>query len=299
MSPTPLQIVTRGTSEGTAPGDVTPCGPAGVWACDFYVSGIEDGAEVPGGYRLGRLTNIDHHAPGARMAKRVSSATLARLQVLALGVPPAGDVVVVNHTDCDSVLSSGIMSGRLEPLMEFSDAAIAADHTGAANPIADLLQALDSRKDLDLSFAALERLLAGEAQPAEVVKALGKRLAKREKAREMVAAGTLQRIGGLYWGVLDDAVDGELFPALLPDATAIMLASPFPGKPGWWEVKVRLGLAAPEGLWLNRLQIDGFDPSYGGRWNAGSNKRRDGTELAPEAYAEHLGQRLSWYRVPA
>ena len=265
---------------------------AGVWACDFYVTGAEGGAEMPGGYQLGRIRNIDHHAPTPRMARRVSSGTLARVQVLAEGLPPVDDLIVVNHTDCDSVLSSGIMSGRLEPLEVFSDAAIAADHTGEANAIADLLQALDSRKDLEVSFAALERLLTGVPQPSEVRAALDARLAKRARACELVVGGRMQRSGALYWAALESEVDGELFPALLPDAVAIMLASPMPEKMGRWGVKVRLGLGATEGLWLSRLGIEGFDRNYGGRWNAGSNKRGGGTETPPERYAELLRERL-------
>ena len=49
---------------------------------------------------------------------------------------------------------------------------------GEANAIADLLQALDSRKDLEVSFAALERLLTGVPQPSDVQAALDARLAR-------------------------------------------------------------------------------------------------------------------------
>ena len=52
-------------------------GSEAVFACDCYVSGIENGMEVPGGYQLGRVTNVDHHAPTTRMQQVISSANLA------------------------------------------------------------------------------------------------------------------------------------------------------------------------------------------------------------------------------
>lgn len=46
------------------------------------------------------------------------------------GIASPADCVVINHTDCDSVLSSAIIRGILPPEKRFGDAAIAADHTG-------------------------------------------------------------------------------------------------------------------------------------------------------------------------
>ena len=57
---------------------------------------------------------------------------------------------------------------------------------------------------------------------------------------------------------------------------------------------MRLGLAAPAGFSLHALKTDDFDPDYGGRWNAGSNKRgRVGTLLSPETYAANLARALN------
>ena len=93
-----------------------------ICACDFYVEGAEAGVEVPGGYQLGGILSIDHHAPGSRMARVVSSANLAIAHVRQSGLP-AGQIVI-NHTDCDSILSSGVAAGRLEPADHFGEAAI-------------------------------------------------------------------------------------------------------------------------------------------------------------------------------
>jgi hypothetical protein len=43
-----------------------------------------------------------------------------------------------------------------------------------------------------------------------------------------------------------------------------------------------------QGSSLHDLGIAEFDPSYGGRWNAGSNERRGGTTLSPDEYREDL-----------
>jgi hypothetical protein len=84
-----------------------------ICACDFYVSGAEHGQEVAGGFLLGDVLNIDHHAPSPRMDRAVSSATLAIAHLRAAGRPHG--TIVLNHTDCDSILSAGIASGRLAP----------------------------------------------------------------------------------------------------------------------------------------------------------------------------------------
>jgi hypothetical protein len=43
--------------------------------------------------------------------------------------------------------------------------------------------------------------------------------------------------------------------------------------------------AAPAGLSISRLGITEFDPGYGGRWNAGSN--RESTDYA-DGFADHV-----------
>ena len=44
----------------------------------------------------------------------------------------------------------------------------------------------------------------------------------------------------------------------------MVIVSPCRKRPDRWLVKTRLGLAAPEGLSLEDLGIEDFDPSYGG-----------------------------------
>jgi hypothetical protein len=84
-------------------------------ACDFYVDGSEHGREVPGGYEIGSILNVDHHAPSERMARQISSTNLAIDHVRRFGPAKPDTLVVISHTDCDSVLSSCIMAGELEP----------------------------------------------------------------------------------------------------------------------------------------------------------------------------------------
>jgi hypothetical protein len=145
-----------------------------ITACDFYVSGAETGLEVPGGYQLGRILNIDHHAPAARMARQVSSTNLALEHLAGSGDPAPADAVVINHTDCDNVLSAALLCGLLEPDARYGAAAIAADHTGQENPIADLLQALDPLRDFEFSLNSLTLLERGQPlspTAAEMVRA--------------------------------------------------------------------------------------------------------------------------------
>lgn len=260
-------------------------------ACDFYVSRIEEGEAVTGGFRRGRIMNVDHHAPVREMSRPISSTNLAIDLVKAHG-PQREATVLINHTDCDSILSSAIVAGVLEPEDRFGEAAIIADHRGSANDIADLLQGLGPPRDVAHSLESLERLLAGEPLDDAAAAALAKRRQKRERAREVVASGAFRQFGRLAFAVLPERFDGELFPPLLPDAALLMFAAPLKEDPSRWVVKIRMGWSAPDRLDLHDLDVPDIDPTFGGRWNAGSNTRGGGTDLDPEHYASQVAARL-------
>lgn len=279
-NPMPAEVVLR----------AVPDGP--VAACDFHVEGITRGEEAPGGYRLGRLLNVDHHAPTPRMARRVSSTNLAIAQVAAEpGREYAG--VVLNHTDCDSVLSAGIMAGLLPPEPRFGEAAVAADHTGEEDAVADLLQSLERLRDFELSLRSLRALMERRPLEAAAEEGVKRRERRRAAAERFVAEGRFHAAGPVTFAVLDHAVDGAFFPALLPGACVILLAVPMDGRPDRWEAKLRLGTAAPPGFSLHDLGIGEFDPAFGGRWNAGANRRAGGTALPVERYAAELAVRAA------
>jgi hypothetical protein len=105
-----------------------------IFACDFYVTGAEDGVVEPGGLRLGRILNVDHHAPIARMEDEITSTMLAAEYLVAGGELEPDRRVVIHHTDCDSMLSSAMMLGILPPDPDLVNASVCADHTGAAHP---------------------------------------------------------------------------------------------------------------------------------------------------------------------
>ena len=276
-----------------------------ILACDFYIAGAELGASLPGGYRLGRrVLNIDHHAPTPRMARVVSSTNLA-LEWRATNANAPSDsrqaaeqaVVLINHTDCDSILSSGVVSGRLDPLPKYGRAALAADHTGEENEIADALQALEPWRDVELSFATLRAVEMGTPLPDQAHEALARWRHKRDCAARYVAEGTVASDGFMAFGILDRETDGIFFPPLLPDAVLILLAVPKPNASGTWIMKLRLGARAPEGFTIHDLRVTEMDPAYGGRWNAGSNARAGGTTIDPTRYAEEVRRRLNtWHR---
>jgi len=279
-----------------------------IQVCDFYVQGAEDGKKAPGGMEFGRILNVDHHAPLARMRTPITSTILAAEYLR--GHKPGGPApwVVINHTDCDSMLSSAMLMGLVEPTDYLVDASVCADHTGKEHPVADLLQALDEARDGDRtedqyleSLRNLRQLLAGGALDGAAKRALQEREADRTRAARLVEEGTVRTDASLACGVLDEEIDGAFFPPLLPDAAVIMLATPSGDDASRWIVKLRLGQAAWPGLTLHTLRVSDWDSNYGGRWNAGGNKRSAcekslgpvGTSLEPEAYAEKLRERLA------
>jgi hypothetical protein len=239
------------------------------------------------------VVNVDHHAAVPDMNRHVSSTNLAIERLRKLGPEDPGSVVVISHTDCDSVLSSGIISGELPPDPLFGDAAVAADHTGVPNDIADLLQGIDQVRDIRYCLDTLRHFLYhGEPGLDERASAdLAARRRRREVAADAVERGEIFLEDGLAFGCPSEKLDGEFFCGLLPGALAILLMTPRKDDPSSWDAKIRLGAAAPEGASLHQLGRD-FDPAFAGRWNAGSNARNKGTQIDPQVYARALKSRL-------
>jgi hypothetical protein len=174
----------------------------------------------------------------------------------------------------------------------YGHAALAADHTGEENEMADALQALEPWRDVELSFATLRAVERHTPLPEQADEALERWRHKRECAARYVAQGTVASDGLMAFGILDREVDGIFFPPLLPDAVLILLAVPKPNDSGTWIMKLRLGAGAPEGFTIHDLHMTELDPAYGGRWNAGSNARAGGTTIPPARYAEDVRRRL-------
>lgn len=267
--------------------------------CDFPITDIEkEGKENIGGFEQENFLNIDHHIPVKRMQKYISSTNLAIEYVKKYGIVGKEWIVVINHTDCDSVLSSTIMRGILEPKEEFGEAAIAADHTGKENKISDLLQALQGKRDLEFSLRNLEMLLKNQPLELEAEKMRQKRFQDRLKAQQIIKEGKVQKIGKVYFVILEEEIDAGLFPSLIPNAQIIMIAYPLKANPKKWEIKLRLGMNAPKRFILDKKIIsEQLDQNYDGRWNAGANKRpidgieaHGGTDIAPEEYAKRLNK---------
>ena len=279
--------------------------PGWALATDFYVDGAEEWTPVLHGaaglaHPDRRIVNVDHHAPLRIMRRRVSSTNMALSRLEAgLLADPHGDAVVINHLDCDSVLACGVLSGRLEPDAAYGEAAIAADHTGEENAIADLLQGLDAHwsrsgrpgpglRDFEYFLESLSKLHRSQTLDPFAREALAARKAGRDLAQRMVAEGRFHEENGVSFAVVHEPLEGELLLPFLPHAALVATVSSYRKRPDHWQVKTRLGLAATEGLSLQDLGIEDFDRAYGGRWNAGSNNRGGGTTIAPEEYRRYL-----------
>jgi hypothetical protein len=207
--------------------------------------------------------------------------------------------VIIHHTDCDSILSSAMLLGLLPADPELVAASVAADHTGEENAVADLVQALDegrrgerSPEQYLESVRAVKDLRAGRPLGEAATEALQRRRMRRALALALKDGFDLR--DGVAFAVSDHSIDSAFFPALVPEAAVVMVACPNVADPTRWTIKLRLGERAPLGVTLQTLGItDGWDPSYGGRWNAGSNGRGGGTDIHPAIYAGKLRTRLS------
>ncbi len=260
--------------------------------CDFHIEGVEArGTRTDWGFSCGPIDLVDHHADQERFWQHVSSTNLAIVKVTQDGIARPDQQVVINHTDCDSVLSSAIIAGLLPPEQRYGAAAIAADHTGEENDIADLLQGLDFLKyrKVEVSLDALAALESGLPFPDIVADALAVRRAKREEAKKMVANGSFRMTDGIAWIECLKKIDGEFFPAMMEGVQYVVIGYPHDKEPGRTAIKCRLGTGAQD-MSLQHLRIKEFDPNYGGRWNAGSNSRGGGTPMSTAQWVAELGR---------
>ncbi len=257
-------------------------------AVDFYVSGAEDWSEMPWGFRSGNVLNVDHHAPVVEMQRPVSSGNLATLLLrdrpTMHGLSAQPNIQVkINHLDCDSVISAGLLSGLIRPEKRWEEAVLEADHFGGENEIADALQALEQERDYDLSFAVLKCLDEGLKLPARAEELLEKRMQERKNLAKIANAA---EIIGQVALVRQRCELAGCLPALLPQAKVIVCVNQ--RGEDRWTMKLRLGNSSEKTL----QQLVDFDENYGGRWNAGSNKRGGGTTITPEAYCQLIDDRL-------
>ena len=255
-----------------------------VCICDFYIEYSENGKIDENGVTdYCDLFIVDHHAPVPYMKKHISSAVIASRYVSSNGLLGDEYVIVVNHTDTDSLLSALLMSGKIEPNIEYEKAAIAADHTGEENIISDLLQSSEDGRELKKS---IELLLIMVKDP-KMVKDLGimkERLLIRSELKELVPTFTVNN--GIAFKIMDKKIDAGLLPALFPNVKAIMVASPMPDRK--WRIRVRLGKLG-KNIELNKLNL----PDTGGRWNAISTSRHGGTNTKPEDYLKMLSDKIN------
>lgn len=257
--------------------------------CDFYIPGAESWREISGGFECDEILSVDHHAPVKRFEKYVSSTNLAIEYVKENGPLPQDYRVIINHTDCDSILSSLIMKGVLPPEECFGQAAIAADHSGMANQIADLLQALNLENDLDFSVRNLALLLNGEATELRCQNLIEERISQRQLASNIASSSELHWYDGIAWIESETKIDSEFLVPTLPQAEIILVFHKIDHEN--WNVHWRLGEASRNINSLHDLQIPQLiDSAWGGRWNAGSDKRGGGIQKIPTQYVAEVAE---------
>lgn len=275
--------------------------------CDGYIEGTESWERDGVGFKRENVLGIDHHMDLPEMSRNISTTNLAIKYVKKNGPVDKDSVVMITHTDCDSILSSAIMRGIIEPREEYGVAAIAADHTGEANPIGDLLQALETEmredeqgeireveiRDIEFSLRNLELLLHGKELEPRAKAILETRYQKRENVLKLIESGMkTTESGKINYFDLDQKTDAGLFPAFMPSAHIALIFNPYKDKKDGLrktEAKVRLGLGAPDGTDLRRI-MENVDEKWGGRWDAGSNNRNGGDVKDKEVYAQKLEQ---------
>jgi len=282
------------TASKVTQADIRKVVPEGlVYACDFYVDGFENGEIRPSGILKEDILNIDHHADIVEMRKMISSGNLSIRHVNTHGIDP-NVPIFINHTDADSMISSLIMAGVLPPEEDlFGAAVIAADHSGAPNAIADLLQGLDEKQDYNFSAMALIDLLAGETLQPFASEALISRQTARLRAMEIANnpdhVQTLEHVALVQ---VNEAVSGEMYSNLFKTQSVVILVQTLNNNPIH---RIRLTTKGMEqSLSLHGLKLSEILPGWGGRWNAGSDRRAGGSDqsYSPMDLAQEIQNRL-------
>jgi hypothetical protein len=282
------------TASRVTQADIRSVVPEGlVYACDFYVDGFEDGQVQPGGILKDSIFNIDHHADLTQMRKMISSGNLAIQHVTTFGIDP-NVPIFINHTDADSMISSLIMAGVLPPEEElFGAAVIAADHTGAANVISDLLQGLDKKLDYHFSAIALIDLLAGNKLHPIASEALLSRQTARLRAMEITNnSDHVTSLDHVALVQANEALAGEMYSDLFQTQSVVILVQTVDDNP---VTRIRLTTKGMEqSLSLHDLKLSEIVPGWGGRWNAGSDRRAGGSGQSynPLEVAQEIERRL-------
>lgn len=279
-----------------------PEGP--ITFCDAYIEGIELGEEHEWGYSLNQIRNVDHHAPRPIMRRFISSGVQAGILVALEGTVPEDQPVVINHTDCDSIISSATMRGLIPPHPAFCEAVICADHTAAPNRIAEVLQALEPAQNLALSLHSLAALLLHKELPAATRPYLERSEREQQTALDAVQNKRFIEREGVVLVQTPIPVESSFVGRHFPHALAVINTYPRPIQPSGsekilWDVKLRLGADAPQGFSLDTIGIKDLDPQFGGRWNAGSTSRSGGTYITGERYMNHIIEQLRAFNAAA
>jgi len=165
----------------------------------------------------GTIFNIDHHFRKSEFECAISSTNLAIGYVQKYGSLRSEVTAVINHIDCDSLLSVLIMLGILQPDLQYGEAAIAADHTGDEHPLADLLQAIEGERDFLFSINNLFHYLNNESPDIRALKLLEKRAKERKLARQIVENDfRFTPCRRIAYATSTARIDGALLVALLP-----------------------------------------------------------------------------------
>lgn len=274
-----------------------------IYACDFCIEGIET-FEKEGYFEEGKVVNIDHHSESPNYKRHVSSANLAIKYIENHPDFLQGSRALTHHTDCDSVLSTALMSGIIPPDERFGIAAIAADHTGMPNEIADVLQALKDGSDGEsgekstpennkrkylYSLEQLQNLLIGKELDGKAQELYQKRLEERELLRNMMSEGRFKVVGEdgdvVYLESEQEKFDATLLIGLFPLAKIIFTARQ--SDDGKTIANVRLGLAASPSADVRDIMNAIHEP-FGGRWNAGANRRMGGSDSSAKNIADKV-----------
>ncbi len=276
---------------------------------DQKVKDIENlGTRAPYGYDISRdglnITVIDHHVSDPELSA-LSTGVLVLRYLHDHFTADKDTMVCITHKDCDSLLSSLMITGALPPLDIYGEAVMAADHTGQADAIADLLQAIEegpksgeilAKERLAFSIRELGALLSGNKLSEDSQRFYDDRVSAREVWKGRLK-DFVQLENGTFYYIFNEKVLSDPCPefvsVLLPEAKLILVFHNDTSNHDFLQLRVLRGIAGED-----KFRVD--DPNlifpevagFGGRSDAGSNRRGGVSIVNPVQVAEKIDANL-------
>lgn len=246
--------------------------------------------------------NIDHHYDNQYIGVNLSTTHQAIIfNQLKQMYAKESDVILINHPDTDSILACAAISNPTlseKVIHTFSKSALAADHTGEPDLLADIINGYYYLNDPIKSLKLVKNFLDSDSDLSKLGEEANQRyqtvIARRQLAEKLVKNESFLHAGnGVYWIKLDTYIEttmfANVFRKLKLDAKVIIVGVPSEKHKGKWKISMRAVNDFDLVISMKQIAADlGLSRyGYGGRAKGGSTGRNlaSSEPISPQDFA--------------